>query len=34
MLAAEYTSDGTHLNAIGGRWVAAHLVKYLAGLPD
>jgi len=34
MLAAEYSSDGKHLNGLGGRWVAAHLIKYLAGLPD
>jgi hypothetical protein len=34
MLAAEYASDGKHLNALGGRWVAAHLVKFLAGLAD
>ena len=33
MLAAEYASDGKHLNELGGRWVAAHLVKVLAGLP-
>jgi hypothetical protein len=33
MLDPEYASDGKHLNALGGRWVAAHLVKYLAGLP-
>jgi hypothetical protein len=33
MLAAEYASDGKHLNPFGGRWVAAQLVKYLAGLP-
>jgi len=32
MLAAEYASDGKHLNDLGGRWVAAHLVKVLAGL--
>jgi len=33
MLAAEYASDGRHLNDLGSRWVAAHLVKVLAGLP-
>jgi len=34
MLAAEYASDGKHLNPLGGRWVAAHLIKVLAGLPS
>lgn len=34
MLAAEYASDGKHLNDLGGRWVAAHMVKVLAGLPN
>jgi hypothetical protein len=29
-LAGEYASDGKHLNAGGGRWVAAHLLASLA----
>jgi hypothetical protein len=33
MLAAEYASDGNHLNEKAGRWVAAQLVKVLARLP-
>jgi hypothetical protein len=34
MLAPEYASDGKHLSDLGARWVAAHLVKVLAGLPS
>jgi hypothetical protein len=29
-LAPEYASDGKHLNALGSRWVAAHLLRTLA----
>jgi len=34
MPAAEYVSDGKHLNDRGARLVAAHLLKTLAALPD
>lgn len=34
MLAPELASDGEHLNDAGGRWVAAHLLKTLAALPN
>lgn len=34
MPAAEYVSDGKHLNDAGARRVAAHLLKTLAALPD
>jgi hypothetical protein len=33
-LAAEYASDGKHLNDVGARWAALHLLQTLAGLPD
>jgi lysophospholipase L1-like esterase len=29
-LAREYASDGKHLNALGVRWAAAHLLETLA----
>jgi hypothetical protein len=32
-LATEYSSDGGHLNEGGRRWIAAHLLAYLASLP-
>ncbi len=31
-LAAEYASDGKHLNELGARWVAGHLLKTLGEL--
>lgn len=34
VLVNEYSSDGKHLNERGRRWVAAHLLDYLARLPD
>lgn len=33
-LAPAYASDGKHLNALGARWAAVHLVRTLAALPD
>lgn len=33
-LAHEYASDGKHLNAMGARWAAAHLLKTLATVAD
>lgn len=33
-LAPEYASDGKHLNALGSRWAAAHLLATLAGVAD
>lgn len=33
-LASEYASDGKHLNALGARWAAVHLLRSLAALPD
>lgn len=33
-LIARYSYDGRHLNELGRQWVAAHLVKFLAGLPE
>ena len=33
-LATEYSSDGGHLNEEGRRWIAAHLLAYLASLPQ
>jgi hypothetical protein len=32
-LAVEYSSDGGHLNEGGRRWIAAHLLAFLASLP-
>jgi hypothetical protein len=29
-----YNSDGGHLNSNGRRWVASHLLVFLANLPD
>jgi hypothetical protein len=33
-LAGEYASDGKHLNDLGARWAALHLLQTLAELPD
>jgi hypothetical protein len=33
-LIAAYASDGRHLNAEGGQWIAAHLLSFLATLPE
>lgn len=33
-LASDYASDGKHLNSLGARWAAVHLVRTLASLPD
>lgn len=33
-LISAYTDDGSHLNARGGRWVARHLIAFLASLPS
>lgn len=33
-LIPEYTPDSGHLNPIGRRWVAAHLLEFLANLPS
>jgi hypothetical protein len=33
-LAVEHSSDGGHLNESGRRWIAAHLLAYLASLPS
>ena len=33
-LTSSYSSDGGHLNENGARWVAAHLIRFLATLPE